>query len=308
MRKLSLLDVMSDDFSDSGFSLQEALAFKASPAKARAMELNKALVEMLKEELGSRKKKRKKTDYVRRDEDEVEWEEEAEELNDYREVFKRKVVDYLLAAGSVTPETKEGFIDNAILNFSENVDYKDEQSRLAAARPDVTNVKYEDPVFFNNQWTYQRVFMEGSGKEETVYELTTKAMPYNGMRVETKHDDKFRTAYVTSIDGKRDGEIDPATGKARYWEYWIIDRETGEERIGDMGIEEQKIRKNEAVEWRLATEQESGCGGGGERYDSFAVENDPTIDRARLPAHVQNLLSMRGYGSRQNRLMPYLGG
>ncbi|MCK4531519.1 MAG: hypothetical protein KAT94_01510 [Candidatus Aenigmarchaeota archaeon] len=241
---------------------------------------------MLDEEL-EKEKPRKRRGKYEGDKDDEEDEGKEEYLKDYAEAFKREIVDYLLAA-KLKNEGQETI--KAEYRFHENGEYGTEPMYSNELKPEVTNLKYENPVFFNRQWTYQRVFIENKGREETVYSLTVKAMDSSGVEVETKHDKKFDTGYMTSMDGRQDGEMDNETGQRKYWEYWIIDKDTGEERIGEEGIHEQKVKKNEMVEWRLATEQESGCGGG-ISYDPESLMNDPTINKLYLPSFMQNYIS-----------------
>jgi hypothetical protein len=247
-------------------------------------ELLEIFEKMLEEfEKGEPRKKR-----VRYEKEDSEEDEEKEEyLKDYAEAFKRKIVDYLLATRLEREVQETAKVEYDLL---EHAEYEAGPMYSKETKPEVTNLKYENPVFFNRQWTYQRIFIESDGREESVYSLTVKAMDSSGMDVETKHDKKFDTGYVTSMDGRKDGEMDNETGQRKYWEYWIINKETGEERIGEEGIHEQKVKKNEMVEWRLATEQESGCGGG-ISYDPQSLMNDPTVNKLYLPSFMQTYIS-----------------
>ncbi|MEE9323526.1 MAG: hypothetical protein V3U72_03185 [Candidatus Aenigmarchaeota archaeon] len=238
------------------------------------------LKETFEEETGKKKGKYK-------GEDDEEDEEKEEYLKDYVEAFKRKIIDYLLATNIEKEATETIGIE---YDFHENGEHKTELTYSDEVKAEVTNLKYENPVYFNRQWTYQRIFIESDGKEESVYSLTMKALSSNDLEIETKHDEKFNTGYVTSIDGRRDGETDNETGQRKYWEYWMVNKETGEERIGEEGIHEQKVKKNEMVEWRLSTEQESGCGGGTSN-DPYVLMNDPTINKSLLPSFMQNYIS-----------------
>jgi hypothetical protein len=224
--------------------------------------------------------------------------EEEEELQDYAEAFKSKVIDYLLAA-SGEPEKREIAVEYA---FGEALEYEAESGHEERVEAEIINMKYDDPVFFNNQWTYQRIFIDNDHDDGTAYNLTMEAMVSSGMDLEIKHDHQFNTPYVTSIDGKGDGAMDPETGKKKYWEFWIIDKDTGNERIGEDAIYQQEVKKNEMIEWRLATEQESGCGGG-TTSDPIVLGNDPTVNKSLLPAYMQNALSMRNY----NKPVAYSG-
>lgn len=230
-----------------------------------------------------------KSPYPAEDADEEDGEEK------YSSLFRKKFMRYLLARfGEEREEIAEAYTEDpgGRAGYERGVSYEggDEGVNLESS-PGVNKVNYTDPVFFNKQWTYQRVFVEGEGGERTVYELTAGKMRKSGMDVETRHDEKFGTEYVTSIDGTKDGQKDPQTGKRMYWEYWIVDKDTGEERIGEESVYKQKVKQNEAVEWRLATEQEHGCGGGGMSAEMLA--NDPAVNKSLLPMYVQRAISMK---------------
>jgi len=129
------------------------------------------------------------------------------------------------------------------------------ESAEVEAGENIFRLKYEKPIFYNSQWTYQRFFMEDAGSH-SVYELTKTISERTGTDIEMA-DDPVLGKYVASIDGIKDGD------NGKYWEFWIIDRDTGDKRIGDLAIDQQALKKSEFVEWRLADEQEYGCGGGG---------------------------------------------
>jgi len=131
---------------------------------------------------------------------------------------------------------------------------------------EILNMKYENPIFYNEQWTYQRLFIDNE-KETSVYHLTLDTAKKNGVDVDVIEDERSGTKYVNSIDGLNDGDNN------KFWEYWIVDKDTGDKRIGEMAIDQQTLKKNEFIEWRLANEQEHGCGGGNEnQYDSFVMD------------------------------------
>jgi hypothetical protein len=221
-------------------------------------------------------------------------EEDDEEDNEYNEMFTRALINYLLTLvknvdkvyKSMLEFTKKGYNPTKhiekIQDLHRGIVYTDRKRRDSEhyiveriktgygekLKQRVTNMKYESPIFINDQWTYQRVFIEND-REVTVYDLTMKASKTNGMGIEIEYDEKFGTKYVKSIDGIRDGE------GGKYWEYWIINKDTGEERIGKVAVDQQTLRKNEFIEWRLAEERDTGCGGGGgqgfeKKFDPFA--------------------------------------
>lgn len=131
----------------------------------------------------------------------------------------------------------------------------------------IINVEYKNPIFFNRQWIYQRITIKVT-EDTSVYELTVKAFKKAGIQVEAKYDEKFDSTIITSIDGKRDGK-----GKT-YWEFWTLDNNLNTYEIGELPVNEQKIKKDTVLEWRDATEQESSCGGGS-NYNSNYNNNAP---------------------------------
>ncbi|MBN2042831.1 MAG: hypothetical protein JW754_03415 [Candidatus Aenigmarchaeota archaeon] len=178
----------------------------------------------------------------------------------------------------IANEIKRIYIENENKEWAMSSSMVNEQSYTPAAemsfeyqsrseeRDDVLNLKYEDPIFYNQQWTYQRLFIDNE-KETSVYQLTMDSARKNGVEIEITEDINFGTKYVNSIDGIRDGE------NSKFWEYWVVDKTTGDKRIGEVSIDQQTLKKNEFIEWRLANEQEHGCGGGnGNQYDSFVMD------------------------------------
>ena len=112
-------------------------------------------------------------------------------------------------------------------------------------------IEYNDPVFINNQWTYQRIFIRSEKDGATVYGSTMDKAKAGGLEADVRYDHKFNTVYFDSMNGVRDGN-----GKA-YWEAWV----NGE--IVEDALDQTTVKKGDVIEWRLANERESGCGGGG---------------------------------------------
>jgi hypothetical protein len=115
----------------------------------------------------------------------------------------------------------------------------------------MVKIEYNDPVFINNQWTYQRIFIRNEKDGSTVYRSTMDKAQAAGLETQVRRDDKFDTMYFDSLNGKRDGK-----GNA-YWEAWV----NGE--IVEDALDKKELKKGDVVEWRLANERESFCGGGG---------------------------------------------
>lgn len=123
-------------------------------------------------------------------------------------------------------------------------------------RAGLVKIEYNDPVFINNQWTYQRIFMKNNVGESNVYEFTVKKAGTSGLETQVRYDENFRTFYFESLNGVRDGR------NQAYWEVWVNGN------IVEDALDKKEVKKGDVVEWRLANERESFCGGGGyeERY------------------------------------------
>ncbi len=197
---------------------------------------------------------------------EVIYEKEKVELvyEDYKEISSRKEVKEnhyhrekeevrrIESSAGISPPRAEEFENPERLS----VDYEKER-----VETDFLKVEYNEPVFFNDQFTYGSVFIENKGTAKTVYELTLEVSEKYGVDVKISYDEKMKTFYLDSMDGKEDGaEIN---GNRVYLEFWVMDGETKEYRIGEKSIEQAVVRRGDRVEWRFATERESGCGGGG---------------------------------------------
>jgi len=191
-------------------------------------------------------------------------EEEIELLyNDYREIAGepgKTENEYLLAMKNERKIETHTIPDFEAEEEPENLTIPKE-GKDYEIKMNLLKVEYEEPVFFNDQLTYQSIFMENNEHGKTVYELTLEAAQKNGMDVKISYDEKTRTFYLDSMDGKEDGA--DINGEKAYLEFWIKDGETGEYQIGENSIEQEVLKKGDRVEWRLATERESGCGGGG---------------------------------------------
>jgi hypothetical protein len=111
-------------------------------------------------------------------------------------------------------------------------------------------LEYDNPVFVNNQWTYQRIFIQNTKEGSTVYDLTTDKSKAGSLEAKVRYDQKFNTVYFDSLNNVRDGK-DQA-----YWEVWVNGR------IVEEALDQKHLKKGDMIEWRLANERERGCGGG----------------------------------------------
>jgi hypothetical protein len=123
-------------------------------------------------------------------------------------------------------------------------------SLRSAYVPSVVKIEYADPVFINNQWTYQRIFMKNDRSAASIYDFTLNKANSTGLETKVRHDDKFNTVYFESLNGVSDGS------NKTYWEVWVNGN------IVEEALDKKELKKGDVVEWRLANERETGCGGG----------------------------------------------
>jgi len=117
-------------------------------------------------------------------------------------------------------------------------------------KANIVKIEYENPIFINNQWTYQRIFIKNEKDGLSVYELTMAKAKEGVLETKTRYDEKFDTYYFYLLNGVRDGE-----NKA-YWEVWVNGK------IVEDALDKTKLKKGDVIEWRLANEREQACGGG----------------------------------------------
>ncbi|MFH1237707.1 MAG: DUF4430 domain-containing protein [Candidatus Aenigmatarchaeota archaeon] len=148
-------------------------------------------------------------------------------------------------------------------------------------RTGLVKIEYNDPVFINNQWTYQRIFMKNNVGESNVYEFTVKKAGTSGLETQIRYDDKFQTFYFESLNGVRDGR------NQTYWEVWVNGN------IVEDALDKKEVKKGDVVEWRLANERESFCGGGGyeERYTRPEMRSKISVE-----AEAMNQMYGAGFG------------
>jgi hypothetical protein len=223
-------------------------------------------------------------------------EEETESLyKDYREMNEepeRVENQYLLFRKRERGE--EAFVSDPEKADKEDYMFLDEKNAYQI-RNDFLKVEYTEPVLFNDQLTYQSVFMENGETGKTVYELTLESSRRNGMDVKISYDDRTRTFYLDSMDGRKDGS--EIGGNKVYLEFWVKDGETNEYRIGESSMEQEVLKKGDKVEWRLATERESYCGGGG--YEKSHREKE----MEEMLLYPNNADPIRGYFSDLGRTL-----
>jgi hypothetical protein len=223
-------------------------------------------------------------------------EEEIESLyKDYREIMEepgQTENQYQLAKRRERKEENPVF-DPEKINENDYI-FADEKNTYQA-KTDFLKVEYTEPVFFNDQLTYQSIFIDNEETGKTVYELTLESSLKNGMDLKISYDEKKRTFYLDSMDGKRDGsEIE---GNKVYLEFWVRDGETNEYRIGENSIDQEVLKKGDKVEWRLSTERESYCGGGGYEKSRREKEMDEIL------MYPNNADPVRGYFSGLGRTL-----
>jgi hypothetical protein len=159
---------------------------------------------------------------------------------------KESVSEMAVSAG-ITDEKYIREIGNAV----------DPAKAYAGVRPEMVKLSYNDPVFINNQWTYQRIFINSGRDGLNVHELTAEKMKSGDLDASFRYDEKFRTFYFDSMNGIRDGQ------NMAYWEVWVNGH------IVEDAIDQTPVKKGDMVEWRLANEREEGCGGGSSQKPDF---------------------------------------
>lgn len=161
-------------------------------------------------------------------------------------------------------------------------------------RAEMIKLEYDNPVFINNQWTYQRIFIQNSKDGSTVYDLTIDKSKAGSLETKVRYDENFNTIYFDSLNNVRDGN------NQAYWEVWVNGQ------IVEESLDRKQLKKGDVVEWRLANEREEGCGGsGGERQDVLTKNSllglggyrhlNPANNFALMPAYGRPSFSY-GYG------------
>jgi hypothetical protein len=129
-------------------------------------------------------------------------------------------------------------------------------------------IKYESPVFMENQVVYQSIFIEAK-EDTTVYELTTKVLKSNNVQVESRYDRKFDSMLFTSVDNIKDGQ------EGIWTEFYLNGR------IGEDAVDKAKVKKGDIIELRSyrANDESGFCGGGQpdqeKRFGSYGSTLNP---------------------------------
>jgi uncharacterized protein YfeS len=215
-------------------------------------------------------------------------EEETESLyKDYRDMTEEpESIENQYHLSEKRKRREETFVSDLEKTNENDYLFVDEKNTYQI-KNDFLKVEYTEPVLFNDQLTYQSVFMENGETGKTVYELTLESSRRNGMDIKISYDENSRTFYLDSMDGRRDGsEIE---GNKVYLEFWVKDGETNQYRIGESSMDQEVLKKGDRVEWRLATERESYCGGGG--YEKSRREKEAE----QMLLYPNNANPIRGY-------------
>jgi hypothetical protein len=152
-------------------------------------------------------------------------------------------------------------------------------------------IEYDNPVFINNQLTYQRIFVMNENEGATVYGLTMEKSRSGNLETKARYDDAFKTFYFDSLNGVKDGR------NSAYWEAWLNGQ------VVEEALDKKPLKKGDVVEWRLANERESGCGGSGQEAEKFSRKNEMDVfDKNHNPYY------LGGFGSlpaQQRSGLPY---
>lgn len=227
------------------------------------------------------------------DEDDEEYrdigdEEEDDEKKGYEEQRKQK--------------SKE---EQKLKNYSFSLpitDFADYVQEFAESRGEnIMKIEYSQPVIMGDDGgqhlVYQRILLENSDQEGSVYEIIKDKLAQNGIDVEIVDVDfeGERVKYISRIDGKKENmsyddqkvayrRSDIAGEENASWEV-LVDGD-----FLDTSIGKAMVGKGSTVEIR----RKSGCGGGGMGQDPFIIQNDPTVNKSRLPSYLRGFFNYSG--------------
>jgi hypothetical protein len=183
-------------------------------------------------------------------------------------------------------DTKEMLYEMITGKINESLAYAQELQKTvdygaklhSERRAEMLKLEYDNPVFINNQWTYQRIFIQNSRKDSTVYDLTMDKAKAGSLETKVRYDDKFNTVYFDSLNNVKDGN------NQAYWEVWVNGR------IVEEALDRKQLKKGDVIEWRLANEKEEGCGGG-----SYRPEFLPKHELRRMAGSYQHLNPLNNF-------------
>ena len=156
------------------------------------------------------------------------------------------------------------------------------------------NIKYSNPIRMgygsDEHVVYQRIILKNQGGTKNAYEFIKEKLERNGIEVGIVNAtfEGMRVKYIASVDGKGENMSYGEQGvkyrnpdmhgdeKNASWEVLVDGRFLSE------SIDKSVVGRNSVIEIR----RKSGCGGGG-NYDPLLAQNDPTINKSRLPSFMQ---------------------
>ncbi|MBN2101816.1 MAG: hypothetical protein JW716_03020 [Candidatus Aenigmarchaeota archaeon] len=208
---------------------------------------------------------KKKEIYAKEDEEEIRYIESdvpTSEDNDethFDHSEKLKTTGYSIEMVHENPDTEFLFYDLQIENptclTEKRLIETPPENELLDYERDITVVKYTEPVIMEDshgQYVFQQIEMK-SPEKTNAYEMTMKAEKELGIKSEFSKE--FGSFYVNEINGIRDGE------NGMWWEFYIR-KPDGTVNISKDPIDKVSLDSGESIEWRLASEEPGGCGGG----------------------------------------------
>ena len=176
----------------------------------------------------------------------------SERLSETRELTEIKY--RFMEQCSSKPENDHVYdvADNDRIRDIENTGYEKE----------FTVIKYTEPVIMEDshgQYVFQQIEMKAP-ERTNAYDITMKAEKELGIKSEFSKD--FGSFYVNEINGIKDGQ------NGMWWEFYIR-KPDGSIKIGQDSIDKVSLNPGETIQWRLASEEPGGCGGGSGSGNGF---------------------------------------
>jgi len=133
---------------------------------------------------------------------------------------------------------------------------------------EITVIEYDKPVvmdYSHGQFVSQQVeFKNSTGNNVNAYEATMKAR--DDLGIKSEYSEEFGSMYIKEINGIRDGQ------DGNWWEFYIK-KPNDDIRIAEDPIDKVDLNPGEIIEWRLASEEPGGCGGGSSESDKYKKES-----------------------------------
>jgi len=162
--------------------------------------------------------------------------------------------------------------DNEILPKHEDIYEEDFDSFFDYFEDeDTTIIQYQNPVlmdYSHGPFVSQQIEMKNrTNIDVTAYEITMKSK--DNLGIKSEYSEEFGGMYITEINGIKDGQ------DGNWWEFYVR-KPDGSIEIGKDSIDKTKLEPGENIEWRLASEEPGGCGGGSSENSIYKNEKYKT--------------------------------